>query len=121
MHDTQTAPNVIYAHMKLSWVQGTDREANLARMRHFAQTIAGELQRQENEPFPAKPSSNWRTKELSRLLARCHYKIGEWQSALEQDWDTVCIELHAQLNSVLIILSEKYGSHPSVVSSCYSL
>lgn len=27
--------------------------------------------------------------EYTRLLARCYYKLGEWQSALQPDWGAV--------------------------------
>ncbi|KAJ7779782.1 phosphatidylinositol 3-kinase [Mycena metata] len=71
-------PNVVYAQLKYMWAQGA-REESLAQLRQFTITLARDLQATEQAAGP-------RVAELSKLLARCYFKQGEWRVALDENW-----------------------------------
>ncbi|EMD30507.1 hypothetical protein CERSUDRAFT_145921, partial [Gelatoporia subvermispora B] len=77
-------PNVVYAHLKYSWSTGPRHEA-LDHMRRFAFNLQRDLQA---GPDAGSQSAVSRQKldELSRLLARCCLKQGEWQVAMKDVW-----------------------------------
>ncbi|EIN09563.1 FAT-domain-containing protein [Punctularia strigosozonata HHB-11173 SS5] len=81
---TKAPPNVIYAHLKFSWATGQNRESHLEYLRQFADSLTRELQPRPNER--ASSLSKEKSEEFSKLVARCYYKIGEWQTVLGEDW-----------------------------------
>ncbi|KAI0924480.1 hypothetical protein AcW2_005356 [Taiwanofungus camphoratus] len=82
-------PNiVVYAHLKYIWASGA-RDESLNYLRQFSANLSRSLQvesaAQPQSEF-AKQKLSQRLEELSRLLARCYLKQGEWQVALKEDW-----------------------------------
>ncbi|THH30677.1 hypothetical protein EUX98_g3507 [Antrodiella citrinella] len=75
-------PNVVYAHLKYMWAAGTKRES-LDFLRHFTASLASDLEAEVNAN---QPVLRQKMDELSRLLARCFYKQGEWQTAMKDNW-----------------------------------
>lgn len=78
---------VIYAHMKCSWAKG-EKEETLHYLREFSAKLALDIQ--SGTTVRAEHVGNGKLEELSRLLARCYFKLGEWQFALKEEWDAVC-------------------------------
>ncbi|KAJ7215054.1 phosphatidylinositol 3-kinase [Mycena pura] len=84
-HQTRAPPNVVYAQLKYMWAQGT-REGCLAELRQFTVSLSNDLQAETNEHTQRAGLPMQRLNELSKLLARCYFKQGEWQVALHDDW-----------------------------------
>ncbi|GAA5848144.1 hypothetical protein JCM3766R1_000463 [Sporobolomyces carnicolor] len=80
-------PQVIYAHLKYLWATGA-REETLAWLREFTGKLSADLGiHPDGETVQGSDVvSPGRKAEYTRLLARCHYKLGEWQSAMQEDW-----------------------------------
>jgi FAT domain len=76
------------------WASGSkdergSKEDCLNFLRSFSESLSKDL---EAEMAPRGQRSNvskQRLEELSRLLARCYFKQGEWQMELSDSWDTV--------------------------------
>ncbi|KAJ7189156.1 phosphatidylinositol 3-kinase [Mycena filopes] len=82
---TKAPPNVVYAQLKYMWAQGA-REGSLAELRQFTVSLAKDLQAEEHEHAQRAGLPKQRINELSKLLARCYFKQGEWQVALDENW-----------------------------------
>ena len=88
-------PNVIYACMKHTWTSGVKEHA-FKQMREFTKTLVERLgivtlndinfQIEKNKGDPVKLN-------LVKLLARCYLKLGEWQTALQDELNEVAIIL----------------------------
>ncbi|CEQ40386.1 SPOSA6832_01995, partial [Sporobolomyces salmonicolor] len=80
-------PQVIYAHLKYQWATGA-REETLAFLREFTGKLSADLGIHPDGEQAANSDviNSGRKAEYTRLLARCHYKLGEWQSAMQEDW-----------------------------------
>ena len=65
------------------------RDESLRFLREFSTNLARDLQTESSEPAQRPGISKQKLAELSRLLARCYFKQGEWQVALDPDWITV--------------------------------
>ncbi|GAA5903699.1 hypothetical protein JCM6882_003390 [Rhodosporidiobolus microsporus] len=80
-------PQVIYAHLKYQWATGA-REETLAFLRDFTARLSADLGIHPDGEHAANADvvNSGRKAEYTRLLARCHYKLGEWQSAMQEDW-----------------------------------
>ncbi|KAF9047130.1 phosphatidylinositol 3-kinase [Hymenopellis radicata] len=76
-------PNVVYAHLKFMWATG-NKENSLAFLRQFSANLARDLQSEDGHSHP------WVTRErktqLSKLLARCYFKQGQWQMKSSERW-----------------------------------
>ena len=83
---SKAPPMVIYAHLKCNWAKG-DQIDTLNYLRDFSAKLARDIQ--ASAPARADPVGNSKLEELSRLLARCYFKQGEWQFALKEEWDDV--------------------------------
>ncbi|KAI0718027.1 atypical/PIKK/FRAP protein kinase [Cerioporus squamosus] len=81
---SKAPPMVIYAHLKCNWAKG-EKEDTLAYLREFSGKLARDIQ--TGTTPRAEPVGNSKLEELSRLLARCYFKLGEWQFALKEEWD----------------------------------
>jgi FKBP12-rapamycin complex-associated protein len=66
------------------------RDESLRFLREFSTNLARDLQTESSEPAQRPGIPKQKLAELSRLLARCYFKQGEWQVALDPDWITVC-------------------------------
>ncbi|KAJ7758626.1 phosphatidylinositol 3-kinase [Mycena metata] len=82
---TKAPPNVVYAQLKYMWAQGA-REGSLAELRQFTVSLAKDLQAEEQEHAQRAGLPKQRINELSKLLARCYFKQGEWRVALDENW-----------------------------------
>ncbi|KAK7056413.1 phosphatidylinositol kinase-related protein kinase tor1 [Paramarasmius palmivorus] len=75
-------PDVVYAHLKFLWANGAQEES-LGYLRQFSARVTKDLQA-ENEH--SRNPSKQRNEQLIRLLARCYFKLGEWQVELNDSW-----------------------------------
>jgi FKBP12-rapamycin complex-associated protein len=80
-------PNVVYAQLKYMWATGAQDES-LNFLRQFSASLGRDLQVESSEHVQPGISQQKRV-ELSRLLARCYFKQGEWQVALNPEWNVV--------------------------------
>lgn len=84
-------PSVIYAHLKFMWASGARLES-LNYLRDFTVNLAEDLGLHGVDEHGNAVAQDWRTQprleEFARLLARCYFKRGEWQAALNEDWVT---------------------------------
>jgi FKBP12-rapamycin complex-associated protein len=67
-----------------------ERHESLAFLRQFASNLANDLQPENADRPPRTGVPKQKYDELSRLLARCYFKQGEWEASLNNDWYTVC-------------------------------
>ncbi len=84
---TKAPPNVVYAHLKYMWATGAQEES-LEFLRKFTSSLARDLQPEGGEHIP-NAATKKKLDELSRLLARCFFKQGQWQVAMHDDWGSV--------------------------------
>ncbi|KAF8892145.1 phosphatidylinositol 3-kinase [Infundibulicybe gibba] len=91
-------PNVVYAQLKYMWATGA-KEDSLKFIRHFSASLSRDLQSEPNDHTQRSGVSQQKLAELSKLLARCYFKQGDWQVALKDDWNARNIDeiLHAYL------------------------
>ncbi|KAG9313026.1 phosphatidylinositol 3-kinase [Chiua virens] len=78
-------PNVVYAQLKYMWANGS-REESLSFLRQFSASLARDLQMETKEHSQRPGVNKQRLDELSRLLARCYFKQGQWEVDLKEDW-----------------------------------
>ncbi|KAI0653553.1 FAT-domain-containing protein, partial [Cubamyces menziesii] len=95
-------PMVIYAHLKCRWAKG-EREETLHHLRDFSAKLARDIQAGTSGRAALEPIVDSKLEELSRLLARCYFKLGEWQFALKEEWET--------RNMIDILLSYNLATH----------
>ncbi|KAF7350698.1 Serine/threonine-protein kinase TOR [Mycena sanguinolenta] len=98
-HHTKAPPNVVYAQLKFMWAQGA-REGSLAELRQFTVSLANDFQAEHDAQRAGLPKQ--RLSELSKLLARCYFKQGEWQVALDENWHCDDSGLKEVLQSYLL-------------------
>ena len=85
-------PHVIYAQAKYMWAQG-DRDSSLNFLRQFATSLSSDVKTEPSRAGVSRPKYD----EISRLLARCYFKQGQWEAELDSEWQSV---------------SRVYGLHP---------
>ena len=97
---TKAPPNVVYAQLKFMWADGT-KEDSLQFIRQFSASLSRDLKAEshDNPSHPGVPKQ--KLTELSKLLARCYLKTGEWQVVLANDWGEV-----SNLSSLLKLSSQ---------------
>lgn len=85
-------PQVIYAHLKYLWATGA-REETLAFLKEFTGKLSGDLglHPNGNSTTSLELTSTGKLSEYTKLLARCYYKLGEWQSILNENWGSEII------------------------------
>ena len=70
------------------WANGA-REDSLHFIRQFSASLSRDL-KTESHDSPSHPGvPKQKLTELSKLLARCYFKTGEWQVAIADDWGEV--------------------------------
>ncbi|KAF7334695.1 Serine/threonine-protein kinase TOR [Mycena venus] len=84
-HCIMAPPNVVYTQLKLMWARGA-REHTLAELRQFTVSLARDLQAESSYHAQQAGLPEQRFNELKKLLARCYFKQGEWQVALNENW-----------------------------------
>ncbi|TIB14647.1 hypothetical protein E3P89_00930 [Wallemia ichthyophaga] len=86
---TQKAPpQVIYAHLKFTWAKGAQDES-LNWLRDFTASLSNDLGLNPTESSRAIANEYYKQgkiTEYKNLLARCYFKQGQWQVALQEDW-----------------------------------
>lgn len=99
------------------WAAGTKRES-LEFLRQFTASLSRDLDAEtdNNQPVPKQKMD-----ELSRLLARCFYKQGEWQMAMKEDWGSVSNSLVLSNALVYICLSAKRQGYLALIYARYPL
>ena len=78
-------PHVIYTHLKLMWAKG-EREDTLSYLRDFAQHLSSDLGLDTGGPTNQELLGSPHLADYTHLLARCYFKLGEWQMAQHDDW-----------------------------------
>lgn len=70
------------------WATGAKKES-LEFLRHFSASLSRDLQVEtsDNSSYIGIPKE--KLAELSKLLARCYFKMGEWQFEFADDWGAV--------------------------------
>ncbi|KAF9454266.1 phosphatidylinositol 3-kinase [Macrolepiota fuliginosa MF-IS2] len=89
-HHTKAPPNVVYAQLKYMWTQGS-KEDTLQFLRQFSSQLAHDLQQETTEHTHQRLGntvSKQKLTELSKLLARCYFKQGEWQAQFNENWSS---------------------------------
>ena len=112
-------PNVVYAQLKFMWASGA-REDSLNFLRQFSGSLARDLQSESSEHPQRAAVSKHKLDELSRLLARCYFKQGEWQVELKDDWGSVS-EIVFCIASVLTFVAEKCEGHIAFLFTRHTL
>lgn len=79
-------PNVVYAHLKFMWESGA-KDSSLTFLRQFSNNLARDLQQDDIHAHPWVARE--RKSHLSKLLARCYFKQGQWQMKSSEGWVTV--------------------------------
>jgi hypothetical protein len=77
----------VYAQLKFLWANG-ERTLSIERLRNFVDELSRDLDGR-HERHPSKALSTTKVDELSRLLAKCYLKLGEWKYEIEQNWKSV--------------------------------
>jgi len=77
-------PHVIYAQAKYMWAQG-ERESSLIFLRQFATSLSSDVKTEPSRTGVPRPKYD----EISRLLARCYFKQGQWEAELDSEWQSV--------------------------------
>ena len=78
-------PHVVYAHLKYMWANGA-HEDSLKFLVKFTASVSRDLHSEAGDQYNA---GKLRYQSLSRLLARCCFKQGQWQVAMYEDWSQV--------------------------------
>src|ERR1700761_1955723 len=87
----QAPPNVVYTQLKFMWATGA-QEDTLIFLRQFITNVASDLEAEASkEVDPRSGASKPRVTALSKLLARCYFKLGEWEAQLRPDWVSVSL------------------------------
>ncbi|KAF9647181.1 atypical/PIKK/FRAP protein kinase [Thelephora ganbajun] len=76
-------PHVIYAQAKYMWAQG-ERESSLNFLRQFANSLNSDVKTEPSRTGVSRPKYD----EISRLLARCYFKQGQWEAELDPEWQS---------------------------------
>jgi FKBP12-rapamycin complex-associated protein len=78
-------PEVVYAQLKLDWAESPS-ERCIEYLHAFASQVRRALESSAHGRHAMRP-----TRDQRRLLSRCYYKLGDWQTQLHEDWHTVNI------------------------------
>ncbi|KDR80665.1 hypothetical protein GALMADRAFT_222261 [Galerina marginata CBS 339.88] len=97
-HHAKAPPNVVYAQLKYMWASGS-KDESLNFLRQFSASLARDVMQETNAQTQRQGVSKHKIAELSKLVARCFYKQGEWQDHLKVEWTPRNVEdiLHAYL------------------------
>jgi FKBP12-rapamycin complex-associated protein len=112
-------PNVVYAQLKYMWANGS-REESLSFLRQFSGNMARDLQIETKEHSQRAGVGKHKLDELSRLLARCYFKQGQWQVELKDDWGAVSAE-NLLCFQLLTLSKAQRQRYIAFLSPCYAL
>lgn len=88
-HHGKAPPNVVYAQLKYMWAQPDSKEETLDFLRTFSAQLSRDLQQETGDQGHLRVGnsvSRQKLNELSKLLARCYFKQGDWQAQLSDSW-----------------------------------
>jgi FKBP12-rapamycin complex-associated protein len=74
------------------WASGA-KDETLSFLRHFSASLARDIQAESTAQAQRAGVSRQKLDELSRLLARCYFKQGDWQVELKDSWDEVSVSM----------------------------
>lgn len=84
----KATPTVVYAQLKFMWANNCHEEA-LEYLRTFTNNLAQDLTVESSLTATHKVAKQ-KLDEMSKLLARCYFKQGQWQHALKKaEWTDV--------------------------------
>ncbi|KIY73583.1 atypical/PIKK/FRAP protein kinase [Cylindrobasidium torrendii FP15055 ss-10] len=95
-HRLKAPPNVVYAHLKFMWANGA-KESSLTYLRQFSSNLSRDLQAPDDthtHPWIARERKN----QLSKLLARCYFKQGQWQIQAQSTEGWVATDANTIIN-----------------------
>lgn len=96
---------MIYAQLKYMWANHSYGEA-LIHLRSFTENLVQNLSVESAQPLTHKASKQ-KLETLSKLLARCYFKQGEWQYALKKsEWSDVG---RCGINPLVLLLKSIIG------------
>ncbi|KAJ7170509.1 phosphatidylinositol 3-kinase [Mycena crocata] len=85
-NSARAPPDVVYCQLKFMWANNAQEES-LDFLRQFTNSLVADLGVEASkETDPRTGASKPRVTRLSKLLARCYYKLGEWEASLQPDW-----------------------------------
>ncbi|KAJ7066549.1 phosphatidylinositol 3-kinase [Mycena amicta] len=87
-HHVEAPPAVVYAQLKFMWAAGASEDTILF-LRQFIDNLINDLEAEDKskEADPQTAAAKQpRVTVVSKLLARCYYKLGEWQVKLRPGW-----------------------------------
>ncbi|EGG01362.1 uncharacterized protein MELLADRAFT_117828 [Melampsora larici-populina 98AG31] len=91
--ESRGPPLVIYSHIKYMWGSGAKQDS-LMYLKDFTFRL-GEDVFDHNRAMAQSGNDDFeqqtRMIEHKRLLSRCHLKLGEWQSQLQEDWSSSAV------------------------------
>ncbi|KAL9713509.1 phosphatidylinositol kinase- protein kinase tor1 [Leucoagaricus gongylophorus] len=90
-HHGKATPNVVYAQLKYMWARPDSKEKTLEFLRTFSSQLAHDLQQETDDNAHQRignSASRSKLNELSKLLARCYLKQGQWQAQLSDSWSS---------------------------------
>jgi FKBP12-rapamycin complex-associated protein len=103
------------------WATGA-KEESLNFLRQFSSRLSRDLQAESGEAPSHSGVSKHKLSELSKLLARCYFKTGEWQIELADDWGSVSFfDSFRLLYLVDFYFVEKCRGYLAFVLSFYAL
>ena len=70
------------------WATGA-KEDSLNFLRQFSASLARDVMQETNAQTQRPGVSKSKMAELSKLVARCYFKQGQWQVELNDDWSSV--------------------------------
>ena len=86
-------PNVVYAQLKYMWARG-GKEETLEHLRQFTNNLGKDIQREGDESSHRANVTKAKISDLTKLLALCYFKQGEWQMLLKEEWNSVSTHLN---------------------------
>jgi FKBP12-rapamycin complex-associated protein len=70
------------------WATGA-KDESLNFLRQFTDNLAHDVKSESSLQSPRPGVSKQKIAELSKLIARCYYKQGEWETESHDEWKSV--------------------------------
>lgn len=88
--ESRGPPLVIYSHIKYMWGSGAKHDS-LMYLKDFTHRLSEDVFDQRDQNGDQDLEQQSRKVDHQRLLSRCHLKLGEWQSQLQEDWSSPAV------------------------------
>ncbi|KAG6916802.1 hypothetical protein DXG01_005325 [Tephrocybe rancida] len=82
---TKAPPHVVYTQLKLMWAMGS-RTESLEFLRRFSLNLSRDLAVETDNNTTLNTVPTTKLADLSKFLARCYFKTGQWQAEVSTDW-----------------------------------